>query len=457
MPLRGPLARHNLHRISLAVALCIGCASSVAAHPHVWATVRSEIVFGPDHRITGIRHAWTFDEFYTAMAVQGLDTDGDGVYSKEELDPLAKVNVESLKEFAYFTFVRLGKSEKPLPLKEPVDYSIDYDKTLLTLHFTLPLETPLDPKTEEVAVDVYDPSFFVAFGFATDAPVKLSGVAGPGLRGGNPKARSRERCRDQGSERSLLQPAWARLEFRVTIRTDGNRQMPDTLRRAVHRSAAVLALGLLLLAVAVPASAEPSPPAPFFSAGASAQGGPLSAFSPPQAAPRAQGMFGSLMSWVAETQQRMQRELAASVKRLKSGNAIAAALALAGLSFLYGVVHAVGPGHGKAIISSYVVANEETVRRGVLISFLAAGLQAVTAVVLVGVLLIALNATGLQVNAWVNQLESVSYALIALVGLYLLSTQLLRLWRRYRGSNALEPVASHAGHVHGTPGHAHAT
>ena len=90
------------------------------------------------------------------------------------------------------------------------------------------------------------------------------------------------------------------------------------------------------------------------------------------------------MNWVAETQQRMQRELAANVKRLKSGNALAAALALAGLSFLYGVVHAVGPGHGKAIISSYVVANEETVRRGVLISFLAAGLQALTAVALVG-------------------------------------------------------------------------
>jgi hypothetical protein len=65
----------------------------------------SEIELAPNHQITGIRQAWTFDEFYTAMAVEGLDTNKDGVYSKEELAPLAKVNVESLKEFDYFTFV----------------------------------------------------------------------------------------------------------------------------------------------------------------------------------------------------------------------------------------------------------------------------------------------------------------------------------------------------------------
>ena len=133
-------------------------------------------MFGADQKITGIRHAWTFDEFYTAMAVEGLDTNKDGVYSKEELKPLAQVNVESLKDFDYFTFVHAGNDETTLPLEPPVDYWVDYDKTVLTLHFTLPLQTPLDPKAREVLVDVYDPSFFVAFGFATDAPVKIAGA-----------------------------------------------------------------------------------------------------------------------------------------------------------------------------------------------------------------------------------------------------------------------------------------
>jgi ABC-type nickel/cobalt efflux system permease component RcnA len=218
---------------------------------------------------------------------------------------------------------------------------------------------------------------------------------------------------------------------------------------------ALLVLGLLLLIAApMPAGAETKPATPF---GVPAQeGGAPSAFTRPAAAPlQSHGPFGALLSWVADTQQSMQRELATSVKRLKSGNAVGAALALAGLSFLYGVVHAVGPGHGKAIISSYVVANEETVRRGIMISFLAAGLQALTAILLVSLLLIGLNATGLQVNAWSNQLESVSYAMIALVGLYLLTTQSMRLWRRFRDGQAAQAASTHATHGHGHQGHDH--
>ena len=81
-------------------AVAAGLAPSAAAYPPVWAAVRSKIVFAPGHKITGIRPAWTFDKRYTAMAVQGLYGDGDGVYSKEEFEPLAKINFDLLKELA---------------------------------------------------------------------------------------------------------------------------------------------------------------------------------------------------------------------------------------------------------------------------------------------------------------------------------------------------------------------
>jgi ABC-type uncharacterized transport system substrate-binding protein len=177
LPSRGAQRHQRLLTLLLTFAGSLAHAPAVVAHPHVWATVRSEIMLDPNHKITGIRHAWTFDEFYTAMAVEGLDTNKDGVYSKEELQPLAKVNVESLKDFDYFTFVHYeGEDDKLLKLKPPVDYWVDYDKSLLTLHFTLPLETPADPHGKAVQVDVYDPSFFVAFGFATEKPITLAGA-----------------------------------------------------------------------------------------------------------------------------------------------------------------------------------------------------------------------------------------------------------------------------------------
>src|SRR4029079_12082739 len=177
--------------------------------------------------------------------------------------------------------------------------------------------------------------------------------------------------------------------------------------------------------------AEFKPIRPF--AGTEVVPGAPSAFARPAAAPfQASGPLGRVFAWVLDKQQSLQRTLAMSVKSLKT-DPLRGAITLALLSFVYGVLHAVGPGHGKPIISSYVVANEETVRRGVIISFIAAGLQALTAVVLVGLLLFGLNASGLQVNAWSNQLESVSYAMIAVVGLYLLTTQLLRLFRNWRG------------------------
>jgi nickel/cobalt transporter (NicO) family protein len=232
---------------------------------------------------------------------------------------------------------------------------------------------------------------------------------------------------------------------------------------ALRLARTVLLAVLSLLLVSTVAEAELKPISPF--AATEVAPAPPSAFGRPVAAPfQATGPLGRLFAWVLDQQQSLQRMLATSVKGLKTDNPMGGALTLAALSFVYGILHAVGPGHGKTIISSYVVANEETARRGVIISFIAAGLQALTAVVLVSLLLFGLNATGLQVNAWSNQLESVSYAMIALVGLYLLSTQLIRLWRGWRGiptvQAALNPAAhshdDHHHHDHAHDHHAHA-
>jgi nickel/cobalt exporter len=223
------------------------------------------------------------------------------------------------------------------------------------------------------------------------------------------------------------------------------------MRIAAGLAKVVLFAGLSLLFVATAAQAEFKPISPF--AATEVAPGPPSAFAPPTAAPfQAPGPLGRVFAWVFDKQQSLQRTLAVSVRSLKS-DPLGGAITLAVLSFVYGVLHAVGPGHGKTIISSYVVANEETVRRGVIISFIAAGLQALTAVVLVGVLLIALGATGLQVNAWSNQLESISYAMIALVGLYLLAGQLRGVWRRWQQDAPVTVVA--ARDAHGLGDHRH--
>ncbi|HYA80295.1 MAG TPA: DUF1007 family protein [Methylocystis sp.] len=141
------------------------------AHPHVWVAVRSEVVFAPDGKILGIRHAWEFDEMYSAFAVQGLGKDGKPP-TREELAPLAKTNVESLAEFEFFTFAKEAGAK--LKFKEPVDVSLESDeKKIVTLRFFLPLETPLTAQ-KPFSFQVYDPTYFVSFGFEKETPVKLA-------------------------------------------------------------------------------------------------------------------------------------------------------------------------------------------------------------------------------------------------------------------------------------------
>jgi ABC-type uncharacterized transport system substrate-binding protein len=166
-----PAVRRWLGLLLFAGAVALGTGAA-QAHPHVWITANSELIYTPDGAISGVRHAWTFDDMYSTYVLQGIVTKAKGVYSREELAPLAQTNVESLKEFRFFTFAKAdGKTEK---FQEPVDYFLDYSDSLLTLHFTLPLKTPLQPK--HLVLEVFDPEFFIDFTFAEKDPVRLVGA-----------------------------------------------------------------------------------------------------------------------------------------------------------------------------------------------------------------------------------------------------------------------------------------
>jgi ABC-type uncharacterized transport system substrate-binding protein len=168
-----------IHRLfsSLAAALAALAmtAAAASAHPHVWVTIKSELVFAPDGSVTGVRHAWTFDDMFSVFATQGLEAKTKGEFTREELAPLAEVNVTSLKEYDYFTYAKANG--KKIEFNDPAaGYYLDYDKkeTVLTLHFLLPLKQPV--KAKDLTLEVFDREFFVDFSFAEKDPAKLVGA-----------------------------------------------------------------------------------------------------------------------------------------------------------------------------------------------------------------------------------------------------------------------------------------
>ena len=128
--------------------------------------------------------------------------------------------------------------------------------------------------------------------------------------------------------------------------------------------------------------------------------------------------FGPIAGWILSKQAEFYRMMSGTIRAAKADGS--AAWTLLGISFIYGIFHAAGPGHGKAVISSYLVANNETWKRGVALSFASAIVQALTAIAIVGIAAILLGATAKMMGDTVRVIEEVSYGLIILIGLRLL-------------------------------------
>lgn len=158
---------------ALAMAIATGTGSAAVAHPHVWIDMRSDVVFNAQGLISGLNLTWTFDDGYAEVALEGLDTDGDGVYSQAEIEPLTKENMNSLKDYDYFTVIRYNGEKQAFG--EVTEYGQIWSNNKLQLHFQVPLVTPLDPRKGEFVAKVYDPEFFIAINYVADEPVSVVG------------------------------------------------------------------------------------------------------------------------------------------------------------------------------------------------------------------------------------------------------------------------------------------
>ncbi|KUO67644.1 MAG: hypothetical protein APF80_06605 [Alphaproteobacteria bacterium BRH_c36] len=173
------LTKSGILACAAALLAIFTAAIPASAHPHVWVDVKTAVVYEAG-RIAAFEHAWTFDEGYATMAIEGLDKNGDGAYDREELAELAQVNIEGLKEFDYFTYPKIG--EIALKTGAPVDYWLEYTNGILTLHFTLPLADPVLAGAQGFSFQVMDPSFYIAFELAKESPVTLAAGAPAGCK-----------------------------------------------------------------------------------------------------------------------------------------------------------------------------------------------------------------------------------------------------------------------------------
>ncbi len=162
---------------------------------------------------------------------------------------------------------------------------------------------------------------------------------------------------------------------------------------------------------------------------------------------RPEGMFASVLLWLQDQQADFYRLLTGELKDMRTDGSHV--FALAGLSFAYGIFHAAGPGHGKAVISSYMLANEIAARRGIILAFASAFLQALTAIAVIAALSLVLRGVGIRMADATWWLEVASFAGVTALGAWLL-------WRKIFGGGHDHSHARHAhGHGHGDHGHGH--
>lgn len=399
-----------------ALALGIGTAE---AHPHILIDAKARISFNDAGELVAIHNTWTFDTAFSVWQTQGLDTDGDGVTSSEEMQELADENVRGLADYGFYTLA--GEGDESLPLASMDNGQFVYEGGRSTLTFGVEPQGPYRIKGR-LEVAIADPEFYVAITFASLADVTLDNAPAGCVLGMDPP-------RELSPE---LQERLGQLSADVTT-------LPPDLAAAVRGAQGAIVIDCTnAAAVAPPATALEA-------VTQVAEARPATPFGGPPQEPGFRIDPNGPLGWMVKAQGQFYGALTAALAALRTD--WTAFWVLGTVSFLYGVFHAAGPGHGKVVIGSYMLANERQMRRGIGLSFASGLLQAFVAVALVGVAAVVLQLSTSAMDIAVLWIERGAYALMALLGLWLVARKLFGWGHHHHEVVQPAPAANARAHV----------
>jgi ABC-type uncharacterized transport system substrate-binding protein len=278
---------------------------AAVAHPHVFIDNRVTFLFAGD-KITGFRENWVFDEVFSDQLLQHFDQDQNGSLSAAESEAVAAETLPNLAHFRYFTYVWVDG--KDLGQLDPRDFHASAKKGLVTFDFRIDLPRPVDPLKQELAVEINDRDYYVEVLLAKAQPIAFKGL-----------------------DHLACEPS-------VTTDVDHAR-MPMT--HAWRLQLLALLLPLMLLLVRPQAEAQRNP---ILGGGEGGEAQPAAAGS---------GPLHRLTGFIIAIQRNVNREINRRLVAIRDGRGLGVVLAGIVIAFLYGVFHALGPGHGKAVIMGY--------------------------------------------------------------------------------------------------------
>lgn len=354
-----------LHRIPVPVIvwllLTAGPVASVQAHPHIFVEQRIEIR-ADAYGIVGVAFEWVFDEAFSAMMIQAHDRDGNGTFDPAEAARAVAEETRGLAESDYFTHLRVDGEPRQVRV---ADFAVELiDGIVVRYRGFVPCRVYVASEPRSVQFGQFDPSYYARYDPAPSAPIRIAAPAG--------------------------------APFAIRTRTEAG---PRLARYAVRPPIQVIELH--------PADA----------AGASDTAGDGEA-----GVERARAASSGPGDYLGSLQRELRARMADLAREVGRGERMLSVLLLLVVALAYGIVHALGPGHGKALAAAYLLARGGSWRGAVLLGHGIAFAHGASGVLLVLVVrfLLARSLSGASLEVIDRVTRLVSYSLIVGIGLAML-------------------------------------